>query len=211
MFEVLQAQGLQMNQAVTFLTDGGDTVRDLTEGHSPQASHILDWFHITMRLTVLNQMAKSVAAQHKGETFEKELERVKWFLWHSNLYKALQVLEDLELGVDAEVSPEARKLTRTLYEFDHYIRTNQSSIPNYSDRYRNGEAISSAVAESSVNQIVSKRFVKKQQMRWTRRGAHLLLQVRTRVLDDTLTATFQRWYPGMETGEFQQEPALVAG
>ncbi len=210
LFEVLQAQGLQMNQAITFLTDGGDTVRDLTEGHSPQASHILDWFHITMRLTVLNQMAKGVAVQHKGEEFEKELERVKWLLWHSNLYKVLQVLEGLELDIDAETSPEARKLARTLYEFDHYIRTNQSSIPNYGDRYRNGEAISSAVAESSVNQIVSKRFVKKQQMRWTRRGAHLLLQVRTRVLDDTLTATFQRWYPGMETGESQQEPARAA-
>jgi hypothetical protein len=61
-----------------------------------------------------------------------------------------------------------------------------------------------------VNQIISKRFVKKQQMRWTRCGAHLLLHVRTRVLDDTLTATFQRWYPEMETSEFQQEPALAA-
>jgi hypothetical protein len=91
-----------------------------------------------------------------------------------------------------------------------YIHTNQSSIPNYGDRYRNGEAISSAVAESSVNQMISKRFVKKQQMRWTRRGAHLLLQVRTRVLDDTLTATFQRWYPGMETDGSSQEPALAA-
>ena len=74
---------------------------------------------------------------------------------------------------------EAQELARTLHEFDHYIRTNQSPLPNYGDRYRNGEAISSAVAESSVNQIISKRFVKKQQMRWTRRGAHLLLQVRT--------------------------------
>ena len=210
LFEVFQAQGLQMNQAITFLTDGGDTVRDLTEGHSPQGSHILDWFHITMRLTVLNQMAKGVSVEHKGEKFEEELERVKWFLWHSNVYKALQLLEWLELDIDAQASPEARKLARTLHEFDHYIRTNQSSIPNYGDRYRNGEAISSAVAESSVNQMISKRFVKKQQMRWTRRGAHLLLQVRTRVLDDTLTATFQRWYPGMETGESQQEPALAA-
>jgi hypothetical protein len=204
LFEVFQAQGLQMNQAVTFLTDGGDTVRDLTEGHSPLASHILDWFHITMRLTVLGQMAKGVSVKHKGEQFEKELERVKWFLWHSNLYKALQLLEWLELDVDAEASPEARKLARTLHEFDHYIRTNQSSIPNYGDRYRNGEAISSAVAESSVNQMVSKRFVKKQQMRWTRRGAHLLLQIRTRTLDGTLPATFGRWYPGMKTDKSQQ-------
>jgi hypothetical protein len=154
LFEVLQAQGLQMNQAVTFLTDGGDTVRDLTEGHSPLASHILDWFHIAMRLTVLNQMAKGVSVEHKGEQFEKELERVKWFLWHSNVYKALQLLEWLELDIDEEASPEARKLARTLHEFDHYIRTNQSSLPNYGDRYRNGEAISSAVAESSVNQII---------------------------------------------------------
>ncbi len=210
LFEVLQAQGLRMNQAVTFLTDGGDTVRDLTEGHSPLTSYILDWFHITMRLTVLNQMAKGVPVEHKGEQFEEELERVKWFLWHSNVYKALQVLEWLELDVDAQASPEARKLARTLHEFDQYIRTNQSSIPNYGDRYRKGEAISSAVAEFSVNQVISKRFVKKQQMRWTRRGAHLLLQVRTRVLDDTLTATFQRWYPGMKTGKSPQEPALAA-
>jgi hypothetical protein len=158
-----------------------------------------------MRLTVLNQMAKGVAVQHKGEEFEKELERVKWFLWHGNLYKALQALEGLQLDIDPEESSEARKLDRTLHEFDHYIRTNQSSLPNYGDRYRNEEAISSAVAESAVNQIISKRFVKKQQMRWTRQGAHLLLQIRTRVLDDALTATFLRWYPGMETGKPEQE------
>jgi hypothetical protein len=210
LFEVLQAQGLQMNQAVTFLTDGGDTVRDLAEGHSPLASHILDWFHITMRLTVLFQMAKGVSVEQKGEKFEEELERVKWFLWHSNVYKALQLLEWLALDIDDEASDEARKLARTLHEFDHYIRTNQSSLPNYGDRHRNGEPISSSIAESSVNQIISKRFVKKQQMRWGRRGAHLLLQIRTRVLDDTLTATFQRWYPSMKTSESQQKPASVA-
>src|SRR6202035_4465920 len=141
--------------------------------------------HIAMRLTVLNQMAKGVSVEQKGEKFEQELERVKWFLWHSNVYKALQLLEWLALDIDEEGCDEARKLARTLHEFDHYIRANKSSLPNYGDRYRNGEPISSSLAESSVNQIISRRFVKKQQMRWCRRGAHLLLQVRTRVLDDT--------------------------
>lgn len=209
LFEVLQAQGMQMNQAVTFLTDGGDTVRDLTEGHNPLAEHFLDWFHITMRLTVLNQMAKGISVQHKGEEFEKELERVKWFLWHGNAYKALQALEGLELDIDAEASNEAQKLARTLHEFDHYIRTNRSSIPNYGDRYRNEEAISSAMAESAVNQIVSRRFVKKQQMRWTRQGAHLLLQIRTQVLNDALHKTFQRWYPGMAQREPKQNTPVA--
>jgi hypothetical protein len=30
----------------------------------------------------------------------------------------------------------------------------------------------------------------------TPRGAHLLLQIRTRVLNDTLTNDYRRWYPG---------------
>ena len=46
---------------------------------------------------------------------------------------------------------------------------------------------------SPVNQ--SKRMVKKQQMRWSPRGAHLLLQIRTRVLNDTLADDYRRWYP----------------
>ena len=127
LYETLVAQGMQMNQQVTFLSDGDDTVRELQLYLNPQAEHLLDWFHIAMRLTVLSQMAKGIPVEHKGEKFEQELERVKWFLWHSNLYKALQLLEWLAVDIEEEASPEARKQARTLREFDHYIRTNQSS------------------------------------------------------------------------------------
>lgn len=50
-------------------------------------------------------------------------------------------------------------------------------------------------------------MVKRQQMRWTPKGAHLLLQVRTRVLNDELADAFRRWYP-----EFASAPkaALAA-
>ena len=41
-----------------------------------------------------------------------------------------------------------------------------------------------------------KRMVKKQQMRWSQRGAHLLLQIRTRVLNGDWEETFRQWYPG---------------
>ena len=58
-----------------------------------------------------------------------------------------------------------------------------------------GEAISTAFTESTVNQVISKRMVKKQQMRWTPRGAHLLLQIRTRVLNDQLAGDFHRRHP----------------
>ena len=48
-----------------------------------------------------------------------------------------------------------------------------------------------------MNAVVSKRFAKRQQMQWTKRGAHLLLQNRTRTLDGTLRPLFERWYPGL--------------
>ena len=80
-------------------------------------------------------------------------------------------------------------------EFETYIRNNQDSIPNYGERYRQGETISTAFVESTINQVVSRRFVKKQQMHWTLRGAHLLLQTRTKVLNNELEEVFRRWYP----------------
>ena len=49
--------------------------------------------------------------------------------------------------------------------------------------------------QSTINQMVSRRFVKKQQMQWTLRGAHLLLQTRTKVLNNELEEVFRRWYP----------------
>jgi hypothetical protein len=58
--------------------------------------------------------------------------------------------------------------------------------------------------ESTINQVVSKRMVKKQQMRWSQEGAHLLLQVRTRVLNDELRDKFRQWYPGFP----QEKPVL---
>jgi hypothetical protein len=41
---------------------------------------------------------------------------------------------------------------------------------------------------------------KRQQMQWTRKGAHLLLQTRSWVLDERLEETFRKWYPGVPTG-----------
>ena len=59
---------------------------DLQQFLSPQAEHILDWFHITMRLTVMKQLAKSVSIENVD--VERQLDRIKWCLWHGNLYKA---------------------------------------------------------------------------------------------------------------------------
>jgi hypothetical protein len=210
-FEVLTSQGMQMNQQVTFLSDGGDTVRQLQLYLNPQAEHLLDWFHVTMRLTVMTQMAKGLEGKDRAiqPAVLKELERSKWYLWHGNVYEACISIDNLELLLDNddELTAKRRSLLKALRDFRVYITTNARLIPNYGERYRYGEAIATGFVESTVNQVVSKRFVKKQQMKWSPRGAHLLLQMRTRVLNDELRQTFQRWYPGMKNNEEEMKLA----
>ncbi len=60
-----------------------------------------------------------------------------------------------------------------------------------------------------MNQVISRRMVKEQQVRWTERGAHLSLQVRTRILNDDLRATFERWYPGLKADPGLAEEAAA--
>jgi hypothetical protein len=103
-----------------------------------------------------------------------------------------------EASGDESASQEQRKLLKAVREFGTYITANRTFIPNYGDRYRHGETISTAFVESAINQVVSRRMVKKQQMRWTDRGAHLLLQVRTRVLNEEWRSTLSHWYPAMQ-------------
>jgi hypothetical protein len=95
-------------------------------------------------------------------------------------------------------------------EFNGYITANENYIVNYGDCYRNGETISTAFVESTVNEVISKRFVKKQQMRWTKEGAHRLLQVRIHVLNDEFRPTFCSWYPGMEEALLAPEEEVAA-
>ena len=210
LFELLKAQGMAANQQVTFLTDGGEDIRDIPCYLNAQAEHLLDWFHLTMRITVMANMAKSLPLPPPSleppdepptdlaNEIGTQLQRLKWFCWHGNVFRALQTTDDLIFDLEiAERSPEQARLLQAVREFDGYIRANAERIPNYGERHRAGEAISTAFTESAVNQVISKRMVKKQQMRWTPRGAHLLLQVRTRVLNDQLADDFNRWYPGL--------------
>ncbi len=61
-----------------------------------------------------------------------------------------------------------------------------------------------------MNAVISKRFAKRQQMQWTKRGAHLLLQTRTRTLDGTLRPLFERWYPGLANDNAAEAEDLPA-
>jgi hypothetical protein len=209
LYEMLQSQGVQMNQEITFLSDGDDTLRELQLEMSPRATHLLDWFHLTMRLTVLSQFSKGLVHCEAvlGEEIGSKIERLKWSLWHGQVDKALGKIDDLESAIAPFNEAYARfpRLVKALSTLRTYIVNNRHLIPNYGERYHNGEAISTGFVESTVNEVVSKRFCKKQQMQWSKKGAHLLLQTRVRTLNGELGAIFRRWYPDMDL-EVEESP-----
>ncbi len=177
-----------------------------------------------MRLTVLQPTAKGLPQVIHAEDGEepymlhdpvlKALESTKWYLWHGNVFRALQEIESIIMDLDAASAETAdatvRKLLKTVEEFQTYVERNAGFIPNYGERWRSGERISTAFVEPTVNQVISKRMVKKQQMRWSPRGAHLFLPVRTRVLNEELRRTFGRWYVEFDTGSREQAEPQAA-
>ena len=125
LFELLRSQGMQANQQVTFFSDGGDTVRRLPEYLSPNSEHILDWFHLTMRLTVLQQCASGLAPKggvdQNEPGLERRLESVKHYLWHGNTASALSHLQEIDEWLEGwlydddgnrRAHPESDKITR---------------------------------------------------------------------------------------------------
>jgi len=205
-FEVLRSQGLQANQQVEFFTDGAPILRSLTSYLNAESTHILDWFHLTMRLTVLHQYALGFAQVDAagGKALQDRLHSIKWHLWHGNAERAAEKIMDLDetLAVHQEDPSVANKysklkpLARLIADFQTYVEQNSGFIVDYSERQRYGERVSTGFVESAVNQVLSKRLVKRQQMQWTKKGAHLLVQARTKVLNEEWEECFRQQYPG---------------
>jgi len=133
LFEALKAQGMAANQQVTFLTDGGEDIRDLPCYLNPDSEHLLDWFHLTMRITVMTNMAKSLQPpppdpdlELSTETATKlitevraDLERLKWFLWHGNVFRALTTVDGITIDLETlNPNDEPPKLLKAGREFD---------------------------------------------------------------------------------------------
>jgi hypothetical protein len=155
-----------------------------------------------MKLTVLEQYSKGLVQCEAalGEEIREKIARLKWSLWHGQVDKALGKIGELETSIEPFNETYARfpRLVKALSELRTYIVNNRHVMPNYGERYHNGQAIATGFVESTVNEVVSKRFCKKQQMQWSKEGAHLLLQTRVRTLNGELGAIFKRWYPDMD-------------
>ena len=90
----------------------------------------------------------------------------------------------------------SRKLWHALHEIGKYLRSQSARLVNDAVRSHAGMRVRTSATERTAHFLVNRRMNKVQQMRWSQRGADLLLQVRCAVFNGTLGSDFgQRFEP----------------
>jgi hypothetical protein len=82
------------------LSNGADGPRSLGEAASACPTfHVLDWFHLAMRIQHVAQAVKGWSGNRtddcqEGARFADAVEHVRWRLWHGQAQRALDLIED---------------------------------------------------------------------------------------------------------------------
>ena len=158
-------QGMTIETHITALCDGANNcwnVVDSLEEQCHSITRIVDWFHIAMRFKNIS-LSKELA---------EKLNRLKWCIWHGMADEGLSRFD--EIIAQASVDKMKERLTK----LQSYLGNNKNYLVNYSERYKTGKVISSSLAESTIESLINKRCKGKQHMKWSREGAHPLLQIR---------------------------------
>jgi len=205
----LDAVGRTGDTALTAFTDGCPGLRRILGDAGVNEPPMLDWFHVAMRLQHLKQIANSLSAGDPDRGAAKaviveEVERLHWRIWNGKA-KDAQISIDRIRAVMHHFRGEpdqrrstapSRKLWTALRALDGYLTSQSAWLVNYAERHRAGLRVGTAITEGTANVLVNRRMNKSQQMRWSRRGADLLLQVRWTVYNGTLGSGFgQKFQP----------------
>ena len=192
---VLDALGRTGATALTAFTDGCSGLRAILAAAGITGPPIADWFHLAMRLQHAKQVAEGLPADAPDQQQAKaeivtEVERLRWRTWHGKAKDARITLKRLRTLLPVLEREPARKLRRALRAVDRYLRSQSAWLVNYAERWRAGLRVGTSLTEGTANFLVNRRIAKSQQMRWSRCGADLLLQVRCAVYNGAFGGGF---------------------
>ena len=214
----LETLGRTDATALTAFTDGCPGLRSILTDAGVTSPPILDWFHVAMRLQHAKRAAEVLPTDEPGRLQAKaaiveEVERLRWRIWNGKAKDARLTIERIR-----EVMPvfqgehrhrggnaPSRKLWHALHAVDAYLGGQSAWLVDYAERHRAGLRVGTSITEGTANFLVNRRMAKSQQMRWSRRGADLLLQVRSAVCNGTLGSGFGRLFEPMS----HPHPALA--
>ena len=205
----LDAVGRTKDTALTAFTDGCLGLRRILADAGVTTPPTLDWFHIAMRLQHLKQIAHGLSADNPAQVTAKaviveEVERLHWRIWNGKAKDAQISIDRIHAVMhhfrgepdQRRSAAPSRKVWTALRALDGYLTSQSVWLVNYAERHRAGLRVGTAITEGTANFLVNRRMNKSQQMRWSRRGADLLLQVRCAVYNGTLGSGFgQKFQP----------------
>ena len=216
----LEANGWTPKSQVRVMADGADGLGSLVDAAAGKPTErVLDWFHISMRLQPIEQMSSKIATAADDsklrQMLTEKVPRIRYQLWNGKRDAALERIEAvdgatkrLEASGSMDDAERVRRFRQHLRDLRGYLRSNWNGLRNYAAETRQGQKISSALAESAMSHLVNQRMGKRQPMRWSAEGAHLLLQVRCAALNNRLDNLFREWHPKFR--KQQAIPLLVA-
>jgi len=205
----LEAVGRTGDTALTAFTDGCPGLRRILADAGVTTPPMLDWFHVAMRLQHLKQIAHGLSADDPAReaaiaVIVEEVERLHWRIWNGKARDAQTSIDRVRAVMhrfrgepdQRRSTASSRKLWTALRALDGYLTSQSAWLVNYAERHRAGLRVGTAITEGTANFLVNRRMNKSQQMRWSRRGADLLLQVRCAVYNGTLGSGFgQKFQP----------------
>ena len=169
-------------------TDGCFGLRSMLVDAGITKPPSLDWFHIAMRLHHAEKTAGTLPIdtperEHARAVIVTEIDRLHWRIWNGKAKDARITLERIRQVMpvfrgdgDRKKDPSSRRLWTALREIDRYLTSQSAWLVNYAERHRAGLRVGTSITEGTANFLVNRRMNKSQQMRWSRRGADLLLQ-----------------------------------
>jgi hypothetical protein len=173
---VLHGPGATPATPVTILSDGAEGPRSLGAAASiGPTHHVLDWFHLSMRIQHVTQAARSWPAASAGDReagarFTETIERIRWRLWHGQVGRSLELIREAMTTHEAKagtISPStlaALKVAHLLSDLETYVCGQSDIIIDYATARRREGLISTAVTESTVQWLPHRRMNAQQQM-----------------------------------------------
>ena len=194
----LHALGWDGQRSVTVISDGEPALPNLIRAAvDGLVRHILDWWHISMRVQHIENAIKGLLQTENfpgfPELFKRPAQTLRWCLWHGKIMtagtrlKLLMIDSGRVTAEDAVVRAAVARVEARCRELYTYLANNWDALTNYGWRQRNGFSISSSRAEGCVDDIGNARMGKRRRMRWSPRGAHNVAVTRAAVPDGRLS------------------------
>jgi hypothetical protein len=191
----LDAVGRTGGTEPTAFTDGCPGLRSILAEAGVTSPPILDRFHLSMRLRHAEQAAAGLPADAPDRVRAKaaiveQVKRLRWRTWNGKAKDARIILGRIRTLLSAFKGEPVGKLKRALRAVDRYLRGQSAHLVDHAVRWRAGLRVGTSLTEGTANFLVNRRMAKSQRMRWSRRGADPLLQVRCAVHNGALGPGF---------------------